>query len=177
MRAGARSVRLSERGFRALFNGRIPLATAKNPAMAALRKARRSRAHSGYVLPNQRRAYQALNVMGLRIWVNKPQQFKGYKWRARRATVARSIALREFQDSRAWQREGMPAFVKQREAHGWGVMLDFCTGHDRHGGGYLGLHLGRVFDGPIDAPEVMAAGAMRGNGFDEWPAVFFRGES
>lgn len=34
------------------------------------------------------RAYQALNVVGVRIWVDKPRQFGGYKWRARRATVA-----------------------------------------------------------------------------------------
>lgn len=39
-------------------------------------------------MSGQRRAYQALNVCGVRIWVDKPRMFGGYKWRARRATVA-----------------------------------------------------------------------------------------
>lgn len=177
MITGARLVRLSKRGERALFNGHDRLSLAVNPAMVALRKARRSRAHSGYVLPNQRRAYQALNVMGLRIWVNKPRQFGGYKWRAARATVARSIALRELRDSRAWQREGKPAFSRRRGAHDWGVLRDFCTGSTLDSVSRLADGYGRMFDFPIDAPGVMVAGAMKGNGFDEWPEVCFRGES
>lgn len=88
MKAVGRLVRLSERGERALFAGCTRLEVAVNPFMAERRKARRRGGNSGYLLPNQRRAYQCLNVMGLRIWANKPLQFKGRKWRARRAVVA-----------------------------------------------------------------------------------------
>lgn len=80
-------VRLSERAERKLFAGYLPIDLARNPAMAARRKARRERKNSGYKLQNQRRAYRALNVFGVRIWVNKPRLFGGNKWRARRATV------------------------------------------------------------------------------------------
>lgn len=88
MKAGRRMVILSERGERQLFAGCLPLDVARNPAMARLRKARRRGKNSGYKLPMQRRAYQALNVFGVRIWVSKPRLFGGYKWKARRATVA-----------------------------------------------------------------------------------------
>ena len=81
-------VRLSERAGRKLFARCLPIDLARNPAMAARRKARLERKNSGYKLPGQRRAFRALNVFGVRIWVNKPRQFGGYKWRARRATVA-----------------------------------------------------------------------------------------
>lgn len=81
-------VRLSKRAERKLFAGYLPIDLARNPAMAARRMARRARKNCGYKLPNQRRAYQVLSVMGVRIWVNKPRQFGGKKWRARRATVA-----------------------------------------------------------------------------------------
>jgi hypothetical protein len=92
MIAGRRAVMLSTRQNRALFAGFTRLAVASNPAMARLRKARYRGKNSGYRLPMQRRAYQALNCMGVRIWACKPLQFKGCKWRARRATVAAFVA-------------------------------------------------------------------------------------
>ena len=81
-------VRLSKRAERKLFAGYLPIDLARNPEMRARRVARRRGKSSGYKLPNQRRAYQALSVMGVRIWVNKPRAFKGCKRRALRATVA-----------------------------------------------------------------------------------------
>lgn len=88
MKAAKRMVILSERGERALFKGYRPFELARNPEMVKRRKARYRGANSGYRLPGKRRAYQCLNVMGVRIWANKPRQFGGMKWRARRATVA-----------------------------------------------------------------------------------------
>ena len=79
---------LSKRGERQLFAGCLPLEVAINPAMARLRKSRLRGKNSGYVLPMQRRAYQALNVFGVRIWVNRPRLFGGYRWKVRRATIA-----------------------------------------------------------------------------------------
>ena len=88
MRAAGRMVMLSKRGERQLFAGCLPLEVAINPAMARLRKSRLRGKNSGYVLPMQRRAYQALNVFGVRIWVNRPRLFGGYRWKVRRATIA-----------------------------------------------------------------------------------------
>jgi len=85
---GGRLVVLSERKERALFAGYQRWQVARNPFMAARRMARYSRANSGYKLPNQRRAFQAMNCMGVRIWANKPRMFGGRRWQARRATVA-----------------------------------------------------------------------------------------
>lgn len=79
---------LSERGERALFAGYRRIDLARNPAMAARRKAMQRGKNSGYRLPGQRRAFQCLNVMGLRIWANRPRFFGGNRRRARRATVA-----------------------------------------------------------------------------------------
>lgn len=114
MKAGGRLVRLSERGERALFRGYRALDLAQNPFMRARRAAQYRGANSGYVLPMQRRAYQCLNVLGVRIWANKPRQFDGMKWRARRATVARFVEVCEFREFRAWQREGLAPFVAVR---------------------------------------------------------------
>ncbi len=88
MITGRRMVRLSERGERALFAGYTRLEVARNPAMAARRQARYRGKNSGYRLPMQRRAYQCMNCMGVRIWANKPRLFGGYRWKARRATIA-----------------------------------------------------------------------------------------
>lgn len=72
-------VRLSKRAERKLFAGYLPIDLARNPAMAARRKARRARKNSvlGYKLPNQRRAFRARNVLGRMIWANKPRRFGG----------------------------------------------------------------------------------------------------
>lgn len=88
MKAARRLVRLSERAGRALFAGYNGLDVAVNPFMVKRRLARYRGANSGRSLPNQRRAYQCLSVCGVRIWANKPRQFKGMKWRARLATIA-----------------------------------------------------------------------------------------
>lgn len=125
-------------------------------------------------MPNQRRAYQCLNVCGVRIWANKPRQFKGMKWRARCATVARFVALCEFREFRAWQREGLAPFVARRVSHSWGVMSRFCTSR---GTGGCGLRM-RFFDVesyPLDAPQMLVSGAMVSDGFCEWPGSFARG--
>lgn len=115
MKAAGRLVRLSERGERALFRGCRVFELSNNPFMRARRLARRRGKNSGYKLPNQRRAYQCLNVCGVRIWADKPRQFKGMKWRARCATVARFVALCEFREFRAWQREGVAPFAARRK--------------------------------------------------------------
>lgn len=88
MKAARRSVVWSARQYRICFLGCMPLELSRNPFMAARRKARYRGKNSGYRLPNQRRACQCLNVCGVRIWANKPRQFKGVKWRARLATIA-----------------------------------------------------------------------------------------
>ena len=115
MKAGGRSVRLSVRAERALFAGIRVLPSSKNPFLRARKKARVLGRKGGYRLPNQRRAYQCLNVFGVRIWADKPRQFKGMKWRARCATVARFVARCEFREFRAWQREGLAPFVARRK--------------------------------------------------------------
>jgi len=115
MKAARRSVVWSARQDRIYFLECMPLELSRNPFMAARRKARQCGKNSGYRLPNQRRAYQCLNVCGVRIWANKPRQFKGMKWRARCATVARFVALCEFREFRAWQREGLAPFVARRK--------------------------------------------------------------
>lgn len=174
MKAARRLVRLSERAGRALFAGYNGLEVAVNPFMVKRRLARYRGANSGRSLPNQRRAYQCLNVYGVRIWANKPQQFKGRKWRARCATVARFVALCEFREFRAWQREGLLPFAAGRAAHSWGVMSQFCTSR---GTGGCGLRL-RFFDVesyPLDAPQMLVSGAMVSDGFCEWPGSFARG--
>lgn len=115
MKAARRLVRLSERAGRASFAGYNGLEVAVNPFMVKRRLARYRGANSGRSLPNQRRAYQCLSVYGVRIWANKPRQFGGMKWRARCATVARFVALCEFREFRAWQREGLAPFVARRK--------------------------------------------------------------
>lgn len=167
-------MRLSERGERALFRGCRVFELSNNPFMRARRLARRRGKNSGYQLPNQRRAYQCLNVCGVRIWANKPRQFKGVEWRARCATVARFVDFCEFREFRALQREGPAPFVARRVAHSWGVMLPFCTSW---GTGGCGLRL-RFFDAvsyPLDAPQMLVSGAMVSDGFCEWPGSFARG--
>ena len=114
MKAARRSVVWSARQDRVYFLGCMPLELSRNPFMAARRKARYRGKNSGYRLPNQRRAYQCLSVYGVRIWANKPRQFKGVKWRARCATVARFVDLCEFRAFRAWRREGLLPFVAWR---------------------------------------------------------------
>lgn len=87
MKAARRSVVWSARQDRIYFFGCVPLELLRNPFMAARRKARYRGKNSGYLLPNQRRVYQRLPNWA-RIWANKPRQFKGMKWRARRETIA-----------------------------------------------------------------------------------------
>lgn len=88
---GRRMVRESVRAFRAHFGKCRPIDIARSRFMTERRKAaRRLRSR----MPSQRRAFQALNCYGRRIWADKPRLFNGYIWRARRATVARSIAAR-----------------------------------------------------------------------------------
>ena len=115
MKAARRSLVWSARQDRIYFLGCMPLELSRNPFMAARRKSRYRGKNSGYRLPNQRRAYQCLNVFGVRIWADKPRQFKGMKWRARCATVARFVARCEFREFRAWQREGLAPFVARRK--------------------------------------------------------------
>lgn len=83
-----RMVILSERGERALFRGYRRLDVSRNPAMQARRLAERRGENSGYKLPGQRRAVRCFNVRGKMIWFNRPKLFGGYRWKARRATVA-----------------------------------------------------------------------------------------
>lgn len=93
---GPRMVMESQRAFRAHFAKCKPIDIAVSPFMAARRiAARRLRSR----MPSQKRAFQALNCCGVRIWVDKPRQFGGRKWRAECATVSRSIERRE---AREW---------------------------------------------------------------------------
>ncbi len=85
MIAGRRAVRESTRAFGARFAVYKPIALARSGFMTERRKAA---ARLPSCLRSQRRAYQALNVMGRRIWADKPVPFGGYRWLARRATVS-----------------------------------------------------------------------------------------
>lgn len=165
MIAGRRGVRESVRAFRANWKGCARLQMASNPFMVARRKAAYQKRRR---LPGQMRAYQALNVMGVRIWANKPRLFKGYAWRARRATVARSIEIAAFMESRAWQRAGESAFMPGRGRHWYGVDLLCVTAGELS------------FTGALDAPVVLAAGSCCGfddgaGGVSRGPSIHFRG--
>lgn len=92
------------------------------------------------------RSYQAMNVMGLRVWADKPRQFGGKKWRANCATVQRSI-------DRARGRVFSPR--RGLYAPDWRCRMCF-TG---------GLNYGQV--GGLDAPEYLAQGCML-SGFYSW---------
>lgn len=161
MKAVGRSFVLSARQWRAQFAGVRVLSLSNSPFLVARRKARQRGKNSSYRLPNQRRAYQCLNVCGVRIWADKPRQFKGMKWRARCATVARFVALCEFREFRAWQREGLAPFAAGRANHSLCVDLEACAG-----GGWVSAVLScygsclSFTGGPIDAPEWIAAGYM-----------------
>lgn len=152
---------LSAWQWRAQFAGIRVLPSSSNPFLVARKKARVLGRKGGYLLPNQRRAYQCLNVYGVRIWANKPRQFKGMKWRARCATVARFVARCEFREFRAWQREGLAPFAKWRANYSLCVDLEACAG-----GGWVSAVLScygsclSFTGGPIDAPEWIAAGYM-----------------
>lgn len=104
--------RLGERGFRRMcaLKKCKPLDVAKNPAMAARRRAgQRLRSR----VASQRRAVSGLSVCGKRIWFPKPVQFKGQKWRARCSTIGRSVALVERREFVEWIR-GMRCPVSER---------------------------------------------------------------
>ena len=152
MIAGRRMVRLSERGERALFAGYRRIDVARNPAMAARRIAG---VRGGYdtrrIYAARGRAYQALNGMGRRIWVDKPRLFGGYKWRGRQATIERFVELMDFRESREWRRSGVQAFSESRKNYAARRVAVVCTGFALLN--YLG--------GDIDAPEWIASGAMR----------------
>ena len=141
-------VRESERAFRANWKPCTRLEMAVNPFMRERRKA----AYPKRRRVRELRAFQALNVMGVRIWANKPRLFGGMKWRARRATVARSIELEQFRESRAWQRRGEAAFTEWRQCHLWGIGQLCVTG--------AAFAFWDVAGGPIDAPDYIAAGSF-----------------
>lgn len=90
MIAGRRVLRESTREFRANFSWCLPIDLASSKFMTARRiAAHRLRSR----MPSQRRAFQALNCMGRRIWADKPRLFNGRRWIASRgATVARFAA-------------------------------------------------------------------------------------
>ena len=161
MITGRRMVRLSERGERALFAGYRRIDVARNPAMAARRIAG---VRGGYdtrrIYAARGRAYQALNGMGRRIWVDKPRLFGGYKWRERQATIAQFVELRDFRESREWQRSGLPAFSTRRNLHIGNVDVCTVTG----GSGFV------TWEGSgysLDAPDFIAGGCCWW--FDPWP--------
>lgn len=98
--------RKSERQFRALFGGRRPIELARNPFMAARRKAGRRFGLKRGALGV--RACQALNVMGRRIWYRKPRLFGGFQWRGARATVAKSAEWSRLKAAGDWLGMGVP---------------------------------------------------------------------
>lgn len=90
--------RCSERQFR-VYGKCLPLDVARSPWARARRLARgRFRKKRGAL---GLRSFQALNVFGVRIWVDKPRMFGGMKWRANCATVQRSIERREARERAA----------------------------------------------------------------------------
>ena len=138
----------STRQFRARFCKCIPLDVSRSKWAMARRLAqsrfRRTRGALGV------RSYQALNVMGLRIWVDKPRQFGGKKWRANCATVQRSI-----------DRARGLVFSPRRKL--------YAPVSDR-----LCVTAGDGWPGNLDAPGWMVAGCMYRLSFVAFQAVVVR---
>lgn len=89
MIGGRRVVRESARAFRSHFAGFRPIDVAVSPFMTERRKAARRLPSR---LPSQCRAFQALGVLGVRIWASQPKLFGGMVWMRRRATVGAFVA-------------------------------------------------------------------------------------
>ena len=110
MIAGARMVRMSKRAERGMFAGHRRLDLARSTFLTARRIAAWKRSK----LRGQVLAYQALNVLGVRIWANKPRFFGDYRWFSRRATVARFCALSANGGAAFSDRRGL--YAARREA-------------------------------------------------------------
>lgn len=115
------------------------------------------------------RAYQALNVVGVRIWVDKPRQFGGLRWLEARACMASFVEfLRRCERERAAlaaRDQALYGWSRRRERHQFGFNAYAATScrwplglrwDDPHvcAGGWV------VAGGPLDAPEQMAAGSV-----------------
>lgn len=90
--------RESTRQFRARFAGCLPvdISLGKWARDRRLSRGRFKRTRGALGV----RSRQALNLMGVRIWVDKPRIFGGKLWLARCATIARHV---ERDEARAWR--------------------------------------------------------------------------
>jgi len=88
MKAARRSFVLSVRQWRAQFAGVRVLSLSNSPFLVARRKARQRGKKLALSVAESAAGVSVLERVRVRIWADKPRQFKGMKWRARRATVA-----------------------------------------------------------------------------------------
>lgn len=154
---------------------RVALAGCSRFALAARKAMYGRRSALGMWKPV--RSEQCLNMMGVRIWANKPRRFK-CGGNGRFATVARFVELCEFRESRAWQREGREAFSRSREFHIHGFDRYCATATCfplglRAVTGDIGGDRWCEAGGPIDAPVLIAAGSFvadQQNGSYVWRA-------